>query len=412
MDLKEVKYESKTKVTLEEFQKACKAFPGNYWSRVIRAFILTWIYMGIMFAYNDLGNIYFGIASVVVLFIILIYCKISMNFYAKKMYEKIDTTNDVEFTLKFYEDCLEKTSELRNEIIKYDTIKQIIETRTNFYILTRYIIIIEKNNCSEELCEFIRGIKKDKYIDKTNKKESKRNPKKIEVGMIILFILTILSFSAAVNTLILVQKYRPGNEWIIWIWLIIPVLSIILGVKYKKEGFKTTKNIVAGVIVTILYFAFVFMYAMFLFFDYLPKDNQIDITEINKYQDIIDIEIPSSDASKTKTDYKDFYFNGNMSSVIENNIYFAGYEKGFNSFEKQMDESNKWIIGEDLSSIFAIFTNVGQINEETYYMFYNETLDEYNTLPKESGNYHIYSITYDKEEKLLKIIDSMYEFKK
>lgn len=412
MDLKEAKYESKTKVTLEEFQKAFKAFPGNYWSRVIRAFILVWIYMGIMFAYNDLGNIYFGIASVVVLCITLIYCKISMNFYAKKMYEKIDTTNDVEFTLKFYEECLEKTSELRNEIIKYDSIKQIVETRTNFYILTRYIIIIEKDNCSEELCEFIREIKKDKYIDKTNKKESKKNPKKIEVGMIILFILTILSLSAAINTLDLIQKYIPGNEWINWIWLISPILSIILGVKYKKEGFKTTKNIVAGLIVTILYFAVVFMYAMFLFFDYLPKDNQIDITEINKFEDIIDIEIPSSDASKTKTDYKDFYFNKNMSSVIENNIYFAGYEKGFDSFEKQMDESDKWIIGEELSSIFAIFTGVGQINEETYYMFYNETLDEYNTLPKESGNYHIYSITYDKEANLLQITDCMYEFKK
>lgn len=48
-----------------------------------------------------------------------------------------------------------------------------------------------------------------------------------------------------------------------WFWLPIPILSIVLGIKYKIEGLKCTKNIVSGFIVGLIFlcsgsFSFIF----------------------------------------------------------------------------------------------------------------------------------------------------------
>ena len=56
-------------------------------------------------------------------------------------------------------------------------------------------------------------------------------------------------------TLIPVEKSDFGfikNTWVFWLWLPVPILSIILGFKYKRQGVKCKKNIVGGFIVGIL----------------------------------------------------------------------------------------------------------------------------------------------------------------
>lgn len=64
--------------------------------------------------------------------------------------------------------------------------------------------------------------------------------------LIILFILTIFSIYGASLTLDVVLGDKPAilsNDyiWVFWFWLPIPILSIILGFKYKSHGFKCTK---------------------------------------------------------------------------------------------------------------------------------------------------------------------------
>lgn len=90
-------------------------------------------------------------------------------------------------------------------------------------------------------------------------KEKTRNIKLISIFMIILFIVTICSLLGALWSVSLVDEINPQhglnftkNMWAFWCWLPIPILSIILGFKYKKVGLKCTKNIVGGFIIGFL----------------------------------------------------------------------------------------------------------------------------------------------------------------
>lgn len=79
-------------------------------------------------------------------------------------------------------------------------------------------------------------------------KEKTRNIKLISIFMIILFVVTICSLWGALWSVSLVDEINPQhglnftkNMWAFWCWLPIPILSIILGFKYKKVGLKCTK---------------------------------------------------------------------------------------------------------------------------------------------------------------------------
>mgnify|MGYP003305682378 CR=1 FL=1 len=52
-------------------------------------------------------------------------------------------------------------SDMGKVVLKDDEIYKLYETKTNFYILlnAKEVMIIVKENCSEELCEFIRNKK-------------------------------------------------------------------------------------------------------------------------------------------------------------------------------------------------------------------------------------------------------------
>lgn len=106
-------------------------------------------------------------------------------------------------------------------------------------------------------------------------KEKTRNIKLISIFMIILFIITICSLWGALWSVSLVDEINPQhglnftkNMWAFWCWLPIPILSIILGFKYKKVGLKCTKNIVGGFIIGFL----LLVYGSFSLFPTFSQD--------------------------------------------------------------------------------------------------------------------------------------------
>lgn len=108
--------------------------------------------------------------------------------------------------------------------------------------------------------------------------------------MLASFLLTILSIYGAILTSGLVSKNKPSslfNEsiWVFWLWLPIPIISIILGFKYEKNGFKCTKNIIGGFIVGILLLVF----GSFTFIMPSPK---INYNKINNYKEILNVDFP------------------------------------------------------------------------------------------------------------------------
>lgn len=89
---------------------------------------------------------------------------------------------------------------------------------------------------------------------KTIKQNEIKNYKFKKILMIILFIITIASLWLAMGCMLLFHTTTNGfafvqNTWVFWLWLPVPVLSIILGFKFKKQGLKCKKNIIGGFII-------------------------------------------------------------------------------------------------------------------------------------------------------------------
>ncbi|MBQ8540645.1 MAG: YcxB family protein [Clostridia bacterium] len=71
--------------------------------------------------------------------------------------------NGGEIIMHFYEEHVESEGTKGTTKFLYKNLYKVVETKTSFYIMmgNNMGFIVMKENCSEELCEFIRNIKKD-----------------------------------------------------------------------------------------------------------------------------------------------------------------------------------------------------------------------------------------------------------
>lgn len=407
-------YICKSVMDEEEYKKLYKNFPRYYWVFIIFSTILNLIIVSII------SLIFKNITLSLFIFVInqlflMIWFSVRLEKIAEKSLrnqiknDKVET----EFITEFYEDYFVRKSKTVTMTIKYIDIEKCIETDTNFYLeytKGNKIIFLQKNNCSLELISFIR----EKFEDienrigegKFKKNGIRHNPKFIKNSMIVLFILVILSIWFALYTWDFIDKIIPQhgfnhtkNTWVFWLWLPIPIISIILGIKYNKVGFKTTKNIVAGFIVT-------FLLLIYGSFSLLPSYT-VEYDEINNYKSFLNIDIPNEGELQiqdwnaySEDDKKDF-------TVIE--AYYDNIDT--NKIENSIEKSDKWINNTDIKSELKIYIPTIVLsfysNDNVYYSFYNQTLDEYNKVPNSSGEYQIYTMKYYKEKKQL----SIYKYK-
>ncbi len=258
--------------------------------------------------------------------------------------------------------------------------------------------------------------KKIKDNDKVKIVENKKTIMKIEEyphsrfvknGMIILFIVTIVSLWLALASLFIVDEISPQhgfnftkNMWICWCFLPIPILSIILGFKYKKVGFKCTKNIVGGFIIAFL----LLVYGTFC----LIPTFSANYDEIDKYRDIVDAELPSN--GKLEIQNWGTYFDEDKTEYTIINAYYD--KENVIDLVSSIENSNNWILSKDIKSVLRIFIPSTLYSDvDAYYSIYNKTTGQYNSLPDKAGDYEIYAMKYDVSDKHLEIHKFKYSYK-
>ena len=314
---------------------------------------------------------------------------------------------DMEIHIEFYDDYLLRQSEKITIKVNYNDIERCIETDTNFYLKMskeNRIIIIQKNSCDLELINFIR----EKFNnlenclgDKSNFKGVRKyhNPNFIKKFMIILFIITICSLWGSLWSMSLADKINPQhgfnfikNTWVFWCWLPVPLLSVILGFKYKKAGFKCTKNIVGGFIIGFL----LLIYGSFCLF---PTFSQ-DYRKIDAYRNIIDVSLP--DNGNLEIQDWGTYFDEDKTDYMIMNVYYDKVD--VSDLVDSIENNSNWVLSREINSELKVLIPLEfRADDNTYYSIYNKTIDEYNTLPEISGNYEIYVMKYDKSDKHLEM---------
>ena len=390
----------------QEYKKIAKYFPDVYWSFVKRSVIpnivltaivtimtKSWIDALIVFLLSNLLS--------------MVICAVCLESLTEREFYRLTKgkSYDSQFQFEFYDNYFILQGETTSSKFEYTEINSCLETDTDFYLSynrEKNIILLQKNKCDSKLIKFIREKFKNQSINKYKFKNQKnfKNPKFIKTGMIILFILTIACLWLGMYLVGLVNMLAPKqgfgylkNMWAFWCLLPIPILSIVLGFKYRKEGFKCTKNIVGGFIIGLLLVA----YGSFCLFPLFS----VDYSKIYDYKDIIDATLPNNGTLEIQ-DW-DTYFDQDKTDYRIINAYYN--QEDVSELEKSIENNNNnWILSTEINSELKIFIPSQLLaDDDAYYSIYNATTKEYNTLPESIKTYEIYAMKYDKSTKLLEI---------
>ncbi|MGE5456703.1 MAG: YcxB family protein [Ignavibacteriales bacterium] len=418
------KLKTETKVTLREYKKMTKSFPYKLWKRLIIVSVIITAICSLAFIPPDPVSIFdFLLMDGIFIVCAALIIKTIDVILQKHNYKKFFQINhdNVDYKISFYDDYFQKESINEIHKIKYNGIKKIKETDDNFYLLlnNRIIIIILKQNCTNELLEFIKNICIKNNLGNNSYKNIKEylnkdssSYRKIKKNLIALFILTILSPYIGSGIVLLLEVKTDvqnnlftnftDNMWVMFLFLPIPILSIILGFIYRKKGVKCTKNIVGGFIIAILlitYGSFTFMFNF-----------ETNYSEISSYEKVIGIDDIPTKGKYIKTEWSTDY----LINHITNYVMFTDSVE-IRKFKSDIEKSNNWILKEEINSNLYIFipnSLICQSKENCYYSVYIEEINSYNTIPEETDIYHIFAMAFNPKYSSLQIEDFEYIYKK
>ncbi len=239
---------------------------------------------------------------------------------------------------------------------------------------------------------------------RTHEEKRKRHHPKIilRIISIVLMVLSILSvfygfaavgvITAIFGNVIYLEQYM----WMLYLFIPIPLASVIFGYVMKKKGYFYKKNVITGFImigVLILYGSFTFIIG-----------NAVDHSDAQllRVEETVGIDLPEplriNVYDYTNGDVLDEY-TGEVKQASELLYSVADLE----SFESVFESDERWI-----SEVPSALVGVCSEMYSSYYdyiIIYNVTTGEFNTLPEETGNYQFINILYSADGNLMMLVE-------
>jgi hypothetical protein len=203
---------------------------------------------------------------------------------------------------------------------------------------------------------------------------------------------TVGAITAIFGNVIYIEQYM----WVLYLFIPIPLASVIFGYVMKKKGYFYKKNVITGFImigVLILYGSFTFIFG-----------NAVDHSDAQllRVEETVGIDLPEplriNVYDYTAGDVLDEY-TGEIKLTSELLYSVADLE----SFETVFESDERWI-----SEVPSALVGVCSEMYNSYYdyiIIYNVTTGEFNTLPEETGNYQFINILYSAEGNLMMLVE-------
>ena len=415
MEYENFKEKVELTITYEEYQKLRKTCNYQFWKIFLIASLIIILFFSIALIPPDpLPIEEVVISDIFVIMVMFFLLKIRYVLFSKLDYKRFaKNKNQVEYKVYFYDKYIKLENEKMNLKINYEEIKKIKITSTDIYIIvnTKNIIPIPKHKINMNLIDYLYDrIPKTKIKKKIAIEEQQENLEKYEkvkIGLIVLFVLTIISIWASMFLILLTPQKENvplpltfNYTYVAYYLLPIPVLSIILGIIYRIKGLKCTKNIIAGIIVT----GIILLEGSVSFL----INDEIDYKNITTYRDAIGITLPSQ-GKYYKINWDESYLLNHKSNYI---IFTNPKEE--KAFFEELQNSKNWLTKKEISTnIENLLTpaTCESVNQECYYSIYIKELNTHNTLPVQNGVYHIYAMTYSRDKSYLDIEEYIYNYK-
>ncbi|MBQ8782580.1 MAG: helix-turn-helix domain-containing protein [Clostridia bacterium] len=190
--------------------------------------------------------------------------------------------------------------------------------------------------------------------------------------------------------------------WVFFLFTPIPVASIVFGFILKSKGYVYLKNVIIGIILTIM--LCVYGCFGFIFEDVISNDEAV----ITYVEEMVNIDIPEH-KNITTQDWTGGTQEGVSGSYLYTTSDIEFDEENALAFESQIKNDPKWL-SEVPNKLIGLSTPIANLKTCDYAMIYNSYTDEFNTLPKEAGEYHCITLIYTAERKLLQIVEYDIEY--
>lgn len=238
-----------------------------------------------------------------------------------------------------------------------------------------------------------------------NKIRSKPQKSRLEIISLFLFagsILSLVCAMASVGFLSSINNYfLTENMWVFFLFTPIPIASIVIGVISKQKGYKYKKNLIAGIICTVL----LCIYGLFYFL-FAGKYNHSE-EPIYETEKMLSIDIPEH-RSIINTDRSKDWQDITLGYVYTTSEIFFDSEEGA-ALEKIIKADNRWLVSYP-THLSDVLYSIDAGCE--YFMLYSEDTNEVNELPKSNGIYSFIALYYDKDAYVLYRVEYSIEYMK
>ena len=297
----------------------------------------------------------------------------------------ISKNEEITKTLKIYFEDIEKIQSFGNYLV--------LQITGQSYIIKKDALIPES-----ALIAFCNNT--------PNKVEAKKPKDTLKIISILLFVLTICTVLGAligVSLLSEINQAMTENMWVFFLFLPVPIASVVFGFYLKKKGYKYKKNVIVGVIMAVL--LCIYGSFTFIFSDIYSHGNE----PIVNAEQMLNIDIPEHSRINTQDWTKGTQSVPRGYIYSTSDIYFD--DTAVEQFEKNISNDAKWIsdIPNDMVGITSYFCD---IQTSDYYIIYNKDTNEFNKLPSESGTYVFINVLYNAESNTMKLVEYKIEYTK
>lgn len=402
------------KLTLEEYKNRMKK-TGEFFRVILIRFLIIGIILLAFFTLAIEQKVIFYWGVLLLLSISSLIAKGIEERQIEKDYQKRKQTEfiDEDYIISFYKDYMIKKSNSYQRRIDYIRIINISEDDKYFYIkysITDASIIIDRNSCEDELCALLRDIIKQNSSSITRKKERHKNKNYTKLRkdcfILLMIVLTIISFyfSDSIAKYLKDTSLQGNGIWVYYFLLLFPIISVTQLLTRKNKHSK-----VVSMLVVILSFCGVMIFFTgWSNFSFIPNKGDYH-KQITKYEKVLSITLPELGRAERKD--PSFYGEGNMTETTMIEVLYDD-TRSVRNFENKIIDDEIWIKNEELDEELEIFSSYQMINidDDCYYLIYNQTNKEWNKFPTMAGKYHIYVAVYSMNQKKLQINDFYYDY--
>ena len=326
--------------------------------------------------------------------------------YKKAWKSKEERISEIVYLYEIFEEYFMLTISQNKEIrrtqkVYFDDIEkiQVIENYLSLQI-SGQLYVLKKDMLAPDsvLLEYC-----NRVPDKVESKKPKDRLRLISILLFVLSIATIWFSLIGVAVLSSSNMAMTENMWVFFLFLPIPIASVVFGFYLKRKGCKYMKNVVVGFIMA----SFLCIYGSFSFI-FADLYSHSDEPILNAEQ-MLNIDIPQHSRINTQdwTQGTQSLPRGYIYSISD--IYFD--DVSVEEFEKNISNDTKWIsdIPNDMVGITSYFYD---IQTSDYCIVYNKDTGEFNKLPEEDGEYVFINILYDTERNTMKLVEYKIEYSK